>query len=92
MREDISKVIFPQKYLEICKDKMYKNIVQFTCQCGDKIGQFSCDNGTPIPHIKEMLLFFVKEIGKLEDELKKQQEEAEKNVKIEKIPSEEDES
>lgn len=52
---------------------MLKNIVRLECKVNDKDYQFTCDNDSPIEHIKEVLFQFTKYIGQLEDNIKAQQ-------------------
>lgn len=75
---------------------MLKNIVKLEHIIEEKVGHFLCDNDTPIPAAKEMLLQFLKYIGQIEDNIKAQQEaaKAEKEAatldeKIEEIKTEE---
>lgn len=68
---------------------MLKNIAKLEHTIEGKVGQFLCDNDTPIHIAKEMCFQFLKYLGQIEDQVKAAQESAKteevKNDKIEPI-------
>ncbi len=57
---------------------MLKNIVRLEFVVADKVYHFLCDNDSPLDHIKEVLFQCGKYIGQMEDNVKAQLAEKEK--------------
>lgn len=58
---------------------MLKNISRLESVVNGKTGHFYVDNDTPLPIVKEMLFQFQKYIGQIEDHVRSQEEEKNKN-------------
>ena len=56
---------------------MLKNISRLECIVNEKIYHLSCDNDSPLEHVKEALFQFQKYVGHIEDKIKQAQSEAE---------------
>jgi hypothetical protein len=55
---------------------MLKNISQLECKINDKLYHLTCDNDSPLEHVKESLFQFQKYVGHIEDQIKAQQAQA----------------
>lgn len=55
---------------------MLKNISQLECKIGEKIYHLLCDMDSPLPHVKEAILQFLKYVQYVEDQVKEQQAKA----------------
>lgn len=53
---------------------MLKNISQLECKVGEKVFHLLCDMDSPLPHVKEAVLQFLKYIQHVEDQVKAQEE------------------
>lgn len=53
---------------------MLKNISQLECKVGEKVYHFLCDMDSPLDHVKEAVLQFLKYIQQIEDQVKAQME------------------
>lgn len=56
---------------------MIKNICRLEHKVGEKIYQLLCDQDSPLVDVKEALFEFTKYVGKIEDQVKAQQAQAE---------------
>jgi hypothetical protein len=70
---------------------MLKNIVKLEQTIEGKVYQFILDNDSPLQHVKEVLFQFISYVGKIEDQVKAQQEikkseESPTESKVESIP------
>lgn len=63
---------------------MFKNLVEFTYQEGEKVCRFIADNDTDIELAKRAVCDILKKIGMLHDQIKEAQ--ASQSEKIEEIP------
>lgn len=53
---------------------MLKNITRLEHTIGDKVYHFTCDSDSPLPHVKEALFQFLKDVGNIEDQTRAAQE------------------
>ncbi len=60
---------------------MLRNLVKFEHVIGEKIYHFLCDNDSPIEHVKESLVQFIKMAGQVEDQIKAKMAQAEEEKK-----------
>lgn len=51
---------------------MLKHTVKLECKVGEYEGIFICDQDSPLPVAKEMMIQFLKHLGNIEDNIKAQ--------------------
>ncbi len=56
---------------------MLKNISQLEVKIAEKIYHLTCDNDSPLEHVKEALCQFLKYVGNIEDQIKASQSKVE---------------
>lgn len=68
---------------------MLKNISKLQCKVGEKDYNLLCDNDSPLEHVKEAILQFLKYVQLVEDQVKEQIEAqksaTEQSVEIEEV-------
>lgn len=63
---------------------MLKNVAQLEHVVGGKIFHFTCDQDSPLPHIKDALNKFIQYVGQIEDNIAAQQKAAQEKADAEK--------